>query len=416
MDDKKSNTLLNYLKNIFCDSCPDHFNIDHPDEPYQELKSGLKYLKSSVDAFTDYLAEFSKGNLSAEYPEGCDFLGGSLKELHKSLKHLTWQARQVADGDYSQHASNLGDISDAFNGMTRQLEQRESQLKENANKVQKRAEALESYNELLIELLSRRNEWLLVVDMNSKEILYCNKKKHEGVLEPSVCKTCKNRLSFQPELLKWEGQEQYKVWEMSDDTDTYYRITSFPIELKEHNSCVHIVVDVTDEKRAAKNLTSKAYHDPGTGIKNRLFFEEYMSMLLKDKRDATLCYLDLDGLKYVNDTYGHLEGDMYIQNFVELIKQNFRSEDTFARTGGDEFCLVLSGSIKELIERKLAEILHEFQTKDFAEYQCSFSYGVVAIDGEENKRTLDEILHDADALMYACKRRNKEKYPELVRG
>ena len=68
-------------------------------------------------------------------------------------------------------------------------------------------------------------------------------------------------------------------------------------------------------------LTSKAYHDAGTGIKNRLFFEEYMEMILKENQKATLCYLDLDGLKYVNDKFGHQEGDIYIQCFVELPKQ-----------------------------------------------------------------------------------------------
>ena len=180
-------------------------------------------------------------------------------------------------------------------------------------------------------------------------------------------------------------------------------------------SYVHIIVDITDEKQAAHNLASKAYHDPGTGIKNRLFFEEYMEMVLREEQNTTLCYLDLDGLKYVNDTYGHLEGDIYIQNFVELIKANFRSEDTFARIGGDEFCLVLSGSIGELIDLKMAEILRGFQTGGYAEYQCSFSYGVVDIDGSDHDLTYDEILHKADEIMYECKRRNKEKYPQLVR-
>ena len=140
-----------------------------------------------------------------------------------------------------------------------------------------------------------------------------------------------------------------------------------------------------------------------------------MEMVLREEQDTTLCYLDLDGLKYVNDKYGHLEGDIYIQNFVELIKTNFRSEDTFARIGGDEFCLVLSGSIGELIERKMEEILRDFQTGDYAEYQCSFSYGVVNIEGSENHMSYDEILQKADEIMYECKRRNKKKYPQLVR-
>ena len=140
-----------------------------------------------------------------------------------------------------------------------------------------------------------------------------------------------------------------------------------------------------------------------------------MEKILSEKREATLCYLDLDGLKYVNDTFGHLEGDLYIQNFVELVRSSFRNGDTFARTGGDEFCLVLTGHLKSLIDRKMEELLHSFQSEHYADYQCSFSYGIVEIEGKDNEWTLDEILQKADAIMYECKRRNKEKYPALVR-
>ncbi len=364
---------------------------------------------------TAYSAELSKGNLSVGFPGKDNFLCENLKNLHANLNHLTWQAQQVAKGDYTQHVSYLGDFSDAFNEMTKQLKERETKLREEALKAQSHAEMIEGYNELMVEMLSKRKEWLLVVDADTKQILYCNKKKQEGPVDSGFCATCKKRLPFQQEILKWDSDEQYKVWDTAGEADTYYRITSFPIEWKEHASYVHIIVDITDEKQAAHNLASKAYHDPGTGIKNRLFFEEYMEMVLREEQNTTLCYLDLDGLKYVNDTYGHLEGDIYIQNFVELIKANFRSEDTFARIGGDEFCLVLSGSIGELIDLKMAEILRGFQTGGYAEYQCSFSYGVVDIEGSDHDLTYDEILHKADEIMYECKRRNKEKYPQLVR-
>ncbi len=396
----------------------DSFHIHELSEPYQNIRQNLTSLQNEIDELTAYSAELSKGNLSAAFPDKSNFLCENLKNLHANLNHLTWQAQQVARGDYSQHVSYLGDFSDAFNEMTKQLKEREAQLRGEAQKAQSHAEMIEGYNELMVEMLSKRKEWLLVVDMDTKEILYCNKTKNEGTaVNPAFCNTCKKRLPFQQELLKWNSDEQYKVWEMSgdEDADTHYRITSFPIEWKEHASYVHIIVDITDEKRAAHNLASKAYHDPGTGIKNRLFFEEYMEMILLKEQDTTLCYLDLDGLKYVNDTYGHLEGDIYIQNFVELIKANFRSEDTFARIGGDEFCLVLGGSIRELIELKMAEILREFQTGGYASYQCSFSYGVVDIEGADNDLTYDDILHKADEIMYECKRRNKEKYPQLVR-
>ena len=391
----------------------DSFGDRELSEPYQSIKRDFQSLQREVDELIAYSAELSRGNLSVDFPSKDNYLCENLKNLHVNLNHLTWQAQQVARGDYSQQVAYLGDFSAAFNEMTKQLKEREAQLRGEMIRAKNHAEAIEGYNELMVAMLSKRKEWLLVVDRDTKEILYCNKKERKA--DEQICAVCKKRLPFHQELLRWNSDEQYKVWELASEADTYYRITSFPIEWKEHASYVHIIVDITDEKQTAHTLASKAYHDAGTGIRNRLFFEEYMEKILREGQDTTLCYLDLDGLKYVNDTYGHLEGDSYIQNFVELIKANFRSEDTFARIGGDEFCLVFSGSIKELIERKMAEILKEFQQAGFAEYQCSFSYGIVGIDGGTNTLSYDEILQKADGIMYECKRRNKEKYPQLVR-
>ena len=161
----------------------------------------------------------------------------------------------------------------------------------------------------------------------------------------------------------------------------------------------------------SRNLDSEAYHDPLTGAKNRRFFEEYMGIVLRDELDATLCYLQLDGLEYVNETFGHHEGDVYIQNFVEIVKKNFRGGDTFTRIGGDEFCVILSGNMAELINRKLAEILKEFQEEVYRKYQCSFSYGVLEIQGKENELTLEEIMSKAEDVVYECKLKNIAKYP-----
>lgn len=335
----------------------------------------------------------------------------------KNIKLLNDYLKSLLYGPEIGHL-NVEELSEPYQELgygLQKLQKTIEQLREESGNAVHRADMMESYHGLLIEMLSRRNEWLLVVDKESKEVLYCNKKNQGEIENPSYCSQCKIRLSFQPQILSWNGKEQYEVWEMEDENGMHYRITSFPIEWQEHSSSAHIIVDITDEKQAARNLASKAYHDPGTGIKNRLFFKEYMETVLNEKREATLCYLDLDGLKYVNDTFGHQEGDTYIQNFVEIIRKNFRSGDTFARIGGDEFCLVLTGDIKHLIERKMEEILKQFQEGGFSDYQCSFSYGIVEISGEKNEMSFDEILQKADALMYECKRRNKEKYPTLVR-
>ena len=79
-----------------------------------------------------YSAEISKGNLSIEAPGRDNFLCENLKNIHANLNHLTWQAKQVAKGDYSQSVSYLGEFSEAFNTMTKQLKEREEELEEEA--------------------------------------------------------------------------------------------------------------------------------------------------------------------------------------------------------------------------------------------------------------------------------------------
>ncbi|MCI8834657.1 MAG: diguanylate cyclase [Ruminococcus sp.] len=407
---KNCELLFEYLRGILYDSWIEHFEVDALSEPYKDLGRGLQYLETAVRELVSYSAELSKGNLSVEFPEEYNFLCENLKNLHANLNHLTWQAQQVAKGDYSQHVAYLGEFSVAFNEMTRQLKEREAKLQEEAVKAERRAEMIEGYNELLVEMLSKRKEWLLVVDKDSREIIYCNKKKQVGIMDKSFCETCKRRLSFQTELLKWDSNEQYKVWEMEGELDTAYRVTSFQMEWKEHSSYVHVVVDITDEKRNVRNLTSKENRDPLTGIKNRSFFEEYMEIVLCEELEATLCYLKLDGLEEVNEVLGHQAGDDYIQNVVEIVRKNFRGGDTFARIGGDEFCVVLTGNMAELMNRKLAEILREFEEEFYGKYQCSFSYGIVEINERYNEISLDEILKDAKEVLNAYRDRKVEKH------
>lgn len=77
-----------------------------------------------------YSEALSRGNLSVKTPPRDNFLCENLKNIHANLNHLTWQAKQVAKGDYSQSVSYLGEFSEAFNTMTRQLQEREESFRE----------------------------------------------------------------------------------------------------------------------------------------------------------------------------------------------------------------------------------------------------------------------------------------------
>ncbi|RGZ01771.1 GGDEF domain-containing protein [Clostridium sp. AM58-1XD] len=402
--------LFEYLRSILYDQKTDQLDLEKLDEPYRKLGAGLQLLQEAVEEMLLYSADISRGNLSGRFPSRDNPLCVNLKNMHANLRHLTWQAKQVAAGDYSQHVSYLGEFSEAFNTMTAQLKEREALLKKEAEKAEKKAEVIEEYNELLVEMTRKRKEWILVIDAENRDIVYCNKRKEEKKVDSVFCNLCVHRLSFRNSIVNWQDNEQYKVWEMGDEEQGFFRITTFHIEWRGRNSYAHIVVDVTDEKKEARQLTSKAYFDPSTGIRNRLFFSEYMETLLREKADLVLCYLDMDGLKYVNDQFGHNEGDNYIASFVSAIKNTLCVTDLFARIGGDEFCVIIQNGEKEAVEQRFADALECFVRENVKKYPASFSYGVVEIKGKTNSLTVEEIIKLADARMYECKRRNKKKY------
>lgn len=409
--------LSQYLRDILRDAERARLDVDRLSEPCRALGRELAAFRELAAELVSYSSRLSKGNLSQALPDSGSCLYSGLKNLHANLKHLTWQAKQVTKGDYAQHVAHLGEFSDAFNDMIRQLREREVQLKQEIVRARRRAEIITSYTEMLVELLDQREEWLLVVDQENHEIIHCNKGHRDGKGNAAYCEKCRHRLPIQHRLLDWAGSERYQVWEVEEENSAgCYRVISFPIEWRERPSFVHIVMDVTAEKMNARHLNDDIYQDADTGVRNRQFLDEFMGQVLREKQDITLCYLDLEGVADINTSYGRKVGDAYIQNFVEIVRKNFRSGDTFARIKDDKFCLMLTGNVKHLIERKMDEILTAFQRDDdrVFSHRCNFRYCILEVEGEYNVLSLDKLLEEAESAVKRQKRKQRRKNREPV--
>lgn len=406
MENKNLELLFEYLRSILFDTHIQPLDLDLLEEPYQKLGQGLAFLQEEVEQLKAYSKDLAAGNLSCEQPPKENQLCADLKNIHAALHHLTWQANRVAQGDYSQRVSFLGSFSDAFNTMIEQLQERETFLKESAAQEQQRTKIVQGYNELLTEMTRKRKEWVLIADIQKKELLYCNKQHNIGKLDIEFCKSCPYRLPFHDEIPNWQRESDLYVWEMEHIDGMNARITTFPLEWQGSQALAHIIDDITHQANTTKELTNKAYRDAMTGVYNRAFFEEYMKKVLEERRQAILIYIDLDKLKAVNDQYGHQEGDSYILHFVHTIQKYFNPYDIFSRVGGDEFVLVLEKIQKEQAVSKIRQALLEFKECSDRQYLCSFSYGVVSIKEDEPK-SLQALLQEADTIMYECKRQNK---------
>ncbi|HFL3589077.1 TPA: GGDEF domain-containing protein [Clostridioides difficile] len=149
-------------------------------------------------------------------------------------------------------------------------------------------------------------------------------------------------------------------------------------------------------------LKKKANIDELTSTYNRKFAFEKIQHYIDNNLLFSLIYIDLDKLKTINDTYGHLAGDNYIINFSSIVIENLGIDDIFARIGGDEFIVIMPKSnentTKEFIE-KISKIMDN---------KISFSYGIVEVSSE-NKMTVEEIINIADIRMYTNKQNNHKR-------
>ncbi len=152
-----------------------------------------------------------------------------------------------------------------------------------------------------------------------------------------------------------------------------------------------------------------------TGIFNRRYFEELAGKGVAFSSDtdkkASLAMMDIDGMKFINDTYGHVAGDFVLKSFAQEIMSSIRGCDVMGRYGGDEFAVLFPGSEKDIIEQKLENIRSRMKTNP-VKYEdniipLEFSYGVAEypLDGI----SYCELIKTADDTMYEDKNKRKNE-------
>jgi diguanylate cyclase (GGDEF)-like protein len=165
-----------------------------------------------------------------------------------------------------------------------------------------------------------------------------------------------------------------------------------------------IAVDVTEQRALEDQLRRQALSDSLTGLANRRrLFEVLHAEICRSKRtrrEFSLLLLDLDGLKAINDRFGHPAGSRALCRLAQILADCCRSVDTAARQGGDEFALVLpetGAAAATLVARRICQLLAE----DTEEPALSVSAGVASYPKDaENVGTL---LYAADRFLYAMK-------------
>ena len=174
---------------------------------------------------------------------------------------------------------------------------------------------------------------------------------------------------------------------------------------------VGIHLDIDEKKKSEQKIKYLSFHNQLTGLYNRRYFENEIERLNQSRRlPISIVVMDMDGLKSINDRFGHRTGDEFIKKAGSIFKESFRKEDVVARIGGDEFSVILPETdletSRELCSR-VQQRMKQFNENRDLPVPIKISLGTAVMQGPN--QDLNQVFDEADRNMYHNKGRRRQK-------
>ncbi|MBI5898552.1 MAG: EAL domain-containing protein [Rhodocyclales bacterium] len=213
----------------------------------------------------------------------------------------------------------------------------------------------------------------------------------------------------------WRGE----IWNRRKNGEVFAEELSVVAVRDEHGKVIRYIglfSDVTQIKAHEAQLHHMAHYDPLTGLPNRVLLGDRMKVALaqteRSGKHLAVCYLDLDGFKPINDTWGHAAGDQLLEQVATRLRDTLRGGDTAARLGGDEFVLLLANLADvEECSTVLTRVLHAISeplTVGSTETSVTASIGVTLYP--DDRSDPDTLLRHADQALYAAKDAGRNRH------
>ena len=260
------------------------------------------------------------------------------------------------------------------------------------------------------ELICRSHPDGRIIFVNEAYCRYFNQKREE-VLEKNF------NLPIHPEDRTWVMQQMNSLSPENPSCTLEYRVVLCDGDIR-WQQWTHRAIfdgfgnlvnyqsvgrDITEQKAAQEKLTYLSQRDPLTGLYNRRYFEEALKRYESSSNPVGLIMCDVDGLKLVNDTLGHEQGDRLLRVISDLMKSCFRGDDILARVGGDEFAAIVPNASPGLLEERIQAIFNK--VKDYnlehRDFPISISLGYAV--RRHPQVPMLQVFKEADDNMYRKK-------------
>jgi len=298
------------------------------------------------------------------------------------------------------------------------------------NRITKSEKQLHIEKELAQITLHSIGDGVITVDkdyviqsINPVAEMLADVKKHEvinqNILSVYDGESPKQRSEINENLDKTDIQRSLFDFTLTKKDGTKFEVehTIAPIidDDKKILGAVIILRDVTEVRTMEKRLSYQASHDALTGLINRREFEVRLKQTIRnaaaENANHSICFLDLDKFKIINDTSGHAAGDEFLKQVSKTIQSLLRQTDVLARLGGDEFSIILDGCSIYQAKNICTQIIKKIKNTRFNwgknSFEAGASIGIVPIT--KLTASVSEVMSSVDAACYEAKNKGRNR-------
>jgi diguanylate cyclase (GGDEF)-like protein/PAS domain S-box-containing protein len=385
----------------------------------------VNLLLRRLEEIVRFLLPLARGELSAPLPSPDNTMAAPLLEMHARLSQLTRQTQEIARGDYSQRIDFMGAFSEAFNAMVVLLEERERSLTDEIARRSVAEAELQNERDLLVAGPVVTFLWdvddagtVLYVSPNisaygyTPEEFTSGRRAHTDIVDAAdrdwITEDGNDKSSTG--LESWT--QEYRITDAHGGT---HWVRDHTHAVRDEDGAVTAyeghIIDSTAQKATETALRQReeqlrmlSLADGLTGLYNRrgLFAlgEHTLRVARRRGRRLGVIYVDVDGLRAVNDRFGHARGDEALRAVADVLRACVRESDVVGRVGGDEF-VVLAESDPDVTAELVARVRRRIERADQTSgrpFRLSLSVG--SVDWEPGEQvTLQELIERAGERM-----------------
>ncbi|MFN2340593.1 MAG: diguanylate cyclase domain-containing protein [Halanaerobium sp.] len=390
----------------------------------EKLESYIFIMLKNVGSDNILIAANQSEGIIKYYEELMKINNNYVNDLRRSIKEKIAEEKPFSDDEIYNEMSRLN-----------------NELVNLQRKLNKQNQLLKAEKEKYRITLANIAEGVITVDQNDS-IVYLNSKAEEMLgwsLEEARGKKCREIFKILIEksdeydleiisneikdieeikislskLLKNKGEINNQQAVLTSKNNQSFPIEFSAASVDENQGIVIIFRDISQRKDMEDRLKHYASTDLLTEVLNRRagldYLQEEMERAEANEDILSVIFIDVNDLKLVNDNFGHQEGDELLQQFSDILQHSLRHNDKVVRLGGDEFLLILPQSNKDSAEKiwlRIKEKLKLATQNNKKEYKISASHGAAEYSSNY-KKTLDQLINEADNAMYQEKKEIK---------